>query len=57
MKHISKTCPNCLRQEKVFLVDLNLYNGRAGKLKFKQCRKRIGKNCVSILLDKILIRL
>ena len=57
MKHISKTCQNCLRQEKVFLVDLNLYNKRAGKLKFKQCRKRIGKHCVSILLDKILIRL
>ena len=55
MKH--KTCQNCLREEKVFLVDLNLYKGRGGKIKFKQCKKRIGKQCVSILLDKIVIRL
>ena len=59
MKHIniSKTCPNCLRKEKVFLVDLNLYKGRGGRIKFRQCKKRTGKHCVLLLLDKIVIRL
>ena len=60
MKHIniSKTCPNCLRKEKVFLVDLNLYKGRGGRIKFKQCKRKTGKHfCVSLLLDKIVIRL
>ena len=60
MKHIniSKTYPNCLKEEKVFLVDLNLYKGRRGRIKFKQCKRKNGKNfCMSLLLDKIVIRL
>ena len=53
-----KTCTSCLRKEKVFLVDLNLFKKtRRGTIKFKQCKKRIGKYCVSLLLDKIVIRL
>ena len=54
-----KTCASCLRKEKVFLVDLNLFKIRRGRgtIKFKQCKKRIGEYCVSLLLDKIVIRL
>ena len=58
MKHInvSKTCPNCLRETKVVLVDLNLYNGRGGRIKFKRCKRKICKNfCVTLILDKIVI--
>ena len=53
-----KTCTNCLREEKVVLLDLNLFKKtRKGTIRFKQCKKRIGKYCVSLLLDKIMIRL
>ena len=53
-----KRCTTCLRKEKVFLVDLNLYKkSRKGKIKFKQCKKRIGEYCVVLLLDKIEIKL
>ena len=53
-----KTCTSCLREEKVFLVDLNLFKKtRRGTIKFKNCKKRIGKYCVSLLLDKIEIKL
>ena len=53
-----KTCVNCLREEKVFLVDLNLFKKtRKGTIKFKQCKKRIGQYCVTLMLDKIVIRL
>ena len=53
-----KTCTSCLRKEKVFLVDLNLLKKtRRGTIKFKQCKKQIGEYCVSLLLDKIVIRL
>ena len=59
MKHISKICTTCLRKEKVCLVDLNVFKTRrgGGTIKFKQCKKRIGKYCISLLLDKIVIRL
>ena len=60
MNHInvSKTCPNCLRKTKVFLVDLNLYNGRGGRIKFKQCKRKIKKDsCVTLILDKISINM
>ena len=53
-----KRCTTCLREEKVFLVDLNSYKKtRKGTFKFKQCKKRIGKYCVSLLLSKIEIKL
>ena len=54
-----KVCKTCLRKEKVFLVDLNLFKKRKGKgtIKFKQCKKKIGDYCVCLLLDKIVIRL
>ena len=61
MKHInvSKTCPNCLRETKVFLVDLNLYNGRGGRIKFKRCKSKIPLKkkdfCMTLILDKIVI--
>ena len=58
MKNISKTCPNCFKKTKVYLVDLNAYNGRT-KIKFKQCdwKKNKKKHCVTLLLDKIVIRI
>ena len=52
-----KRCLNCLRKEKVFLMDLNLYKGRGGRIRFKQYKKRIGKYCIVLLLDKIVIKL
>ena len=53
-----KTCTRCLREKKVFLVDLNLFKKtRKGKIRFRQCKKRIGKYCVTLLLDKIVITL
>ena len=51
-KKMVKTCRNCLREEKVFLVDLNLYNKRRRKIKFKQCKKDF---CATLILDKISI--
>ena len=53
-----KRCSSCLRKQKVFLLDLNLYKKtRKGTIKFKQCKKRIGKYCVVLLLDKIVIKM
>ena len=52
VKPMFKTCRNCLREEKVFLVDLNLYNKRRRKIKFKQCKKDF---CAKLILDKISI--
>ena len=59
MNHISKTCPNCLKETKVVLVDVNLYNGRGGRIKFKQCNRKTNKKhfCMTLLLDKIVIKL
>ena len=59
--NVSKTrCPNCLQKIKLFLVDLNLYNGRGGRIRFKQCKRRrripLKKDfCVTLILDKIVI--
>ena len=53
-----KRCTTCLREEKVFLVDLNSFKKtRKGTIRFKQCKKRIGKYCVVLMLDKIEIKL
>ena len=52
-----KRCTTCLRKEKVCLVDLNVFKKRKTKIKFKQCKKRIGEYCVVLLLDKIEIKL
>ena len=58
MKQFNKTCSKCLRKEKVFLVDLNVYNERGGRIKFKQCKKRTEEHfSVILLLDKIVIKL
>ena len=58
MKNISRTCPNCFGETKVYLVDLNAYNAGA-KIKFKRCnwKKNKNKHCVTLLLDKIVIRI
>ena len=59
MNHInvSKTCPNCLQETKVVLVDLNLYN-RKGRIKFKRYKRKIKKDfCVTLILDKISINM
>ena len=50
-----KRCTTCLRKEKVCLVDLNILKERKTKIKFKQCKKRIGKYCFVLFLDKIKI--
>ena len=53
-----KKCTSCLREEKVFLVDLNLIKKtKKGTIRFKRCKKQIGKYCVTLLLDKIVIKL
>ena len=43
MKNISRTCPICFGKTKVYLVDLNVYNGRA-KIKFKRCNWKKKEN-------------
>ena len=56
--NVSKTCPNCLRETKVVLIDLNSYNGRGGRIKFKQCKRKIEKDfCLTLILDKIFINI
>ena len=59
MNHInfSKTCPKCLQERKVVLVDLNLYNGRGGRIKFKRCKRKKKYFCVTLILDKISINM
>ena len=53
-----KRCSSCLRKEKVSLVDLNIYKKtRKGTIRYKNCKKRIGKYCVVLLLDKIVIKM
>ena len=53
---VSKTCSNCLKETKVVLVDLNLYKGRGGRIKFKRCQRK--KNvCITLILDKIFINM
>ena len=53
-----KRCTTCLREEKVFLVDLNSFKKtRKGTIRFKHCKKRIGEYCVVLMLDKIEIKL
>ena len=49
-----KTCRNCLQETKVILVDLNLYNGRSGRIKFKRCTRNF---CATLILDKISINI
>lgn len=54
---VNRRCRTCLRKEKIFRVDLNLFNA-AGKtkIKYKNCKRRTGRYCVVLILDKILIR-
>ena len=56
-KKMSKICSNCFQLSNCFLalVDLNLYNGRGGRLKFKRCKKN--KYCLTLILDKISINM
>ena len=56
--NISKTCANCLRETKVFLVDLNLLDPNGKKIRFKHCKKMKKKDfCVTLILDKIVIKM
>ena len=56
--NVSKTCPTCLRKTKVVLVDLNLFNKKGGKIKFKRCKRNNGENfCWTLILDKISINI
>ena len=56
--NVSKTCPNCLQETKVVLVDLNLFNRKGGKIKFKRCKRTIKKDfCLTLILDKISINI
>ena len=57
--NIAKTCPNCLQETEVVLVDLNLFNKkRGGKIKFKRCKRTIKKDfCLTLILDKISINI
>ena len=53
-----KRCTTCLREEKVFLDDLNCYKKtRKGTIRFKRCKNRISQFCIILMLDKIKIRL
>ena len=52
MKNISRRCPNCFGETKVFLVDLNAYNGRT-KIKFKRCKWKKMKKKKKLLYDII----
>ena len=58
---ISKTCSNCLRETKVVLVDLNIFDPKRRKIRFKRCKRKIGlekkKFCVILILDKISINM
>ena len=56
--NISKKCSNCLQETKVVLIDLNLFNKKGGKIKFKRCNRKIKKDfCITLILDKIVIDL
>ena len=56
--NVSKTCPNCLHETKVVLVDLNLFNNKGRKIKYKRCKRTIKKDfCLTLILDKISINI
>ena len=64
-----KTCANCSRETKVFLVDLNSFDPNGKKIRFKRCKRKIPLQkkkkkkkkkkdfCVILILDKISIRM
>ena len=57
---MNNICPNCLKEKKVVLVDLNLFNERRKRIrfKFKRCQKNKNKDfCLTLLLSKIVIRI
>ena len=54
--NITETCANCLRKTKVVLVDLNLFDPKGRKIRFKRCKKN-KKFCVVLILDKICINM
>ena len=55
--NISKTCPNCLQETKVVFVDLNLFNNKGRKIRFKRCRKIKKDFCITLILDRISINI
>ena len=55
--HISKTCRTCSRQTKVVLVDLNLFDPKRRKIRFKKCKKKDYSFCLILILDKIVINM
>ena len=63
-----KTCANCSRETKVFLVDLNSFDPNGKKIRFKRCKRKIPLQkkkkkkkkkyfFVLLILDKISIRM
>ena len=55
--NISKTCPNCLQETKAVFVDLNLFNNKGRKIRFKRCRKIKKDFCITLILDRISINI
>ena len=60
--NISKTCANCLRETKVFLLDLNSFDPKGRKIRFKRCKRKMPLEkkkdfCVTLILDKIVIKI
>ena len=58
--NINETCANCLRKTKVVLVDLNSFDPKGKKIRFKRCKKKMQKEkkfCIILILDKICINM
>ena len=57
-----KTCLNCLRETKIFLVDLNSLDPNGRTIRFKRCKKKMPLEkkkdfCVTLILAKIVIKI
>ena len=62
--NINETCANCLRKTKVVLVDLNSFDPKGKKIRFRRCRKKMflkkekeKEFCIILILDKIRINM
>ena len=62
--NINETCATCLRKTKVVLLDLNSFDPKRRKIRFKRCKKNMQKEkekekefCIILILDKICINM